>query len=49
MLRLTLAKDPGIRILVKVPVGEGIIAASGGRLELNQSPTPAADNQLVRR
>jgi hypothetical protein len=48
MMRLTLAKDPGIRILVKVPVGEGIIAASGGRLKMSDSP-PAADNQLVRR
>jgi hypothetical protein len=47
MLRLTLAKDPGIRILVKVPVGEGIIAASGGRLELSEPPA-AAGNQLVR-
>jgi hypothetical protein len=49
MMRLTLARDPGIRILVKVPVGEGIIAASGGRLELSQSPIAAAGGQLVRR
>ena len=47
MMRLTLAKDPGIRILVKVPVGEGIIAASGGRLKLSDS-SAAADHQLVR-
>jgi hypothetical protein len=49
VVRLTLAKEPNLRILVQMSIGEGIIAASGGRLELNQSPTPAADNQLVRR
>jgi hypothetical protein len=48
VVRLTLAKEPGIRILVQMSVGEGIIAASGGRLELSQSPTAAAGNQLVR-
>ena len=46
--RLTLAKDPGIRILVQMSIGEGIIAASGGRLELNESPAAAVANQLVR-
>ena len=48
VMRLTLARDPGIRILVQVSVGAGIIAASGGRLELSQSPPTAAGSQLVR-
>jgi hypothetical protein len=47
--RLTLAKDPGIRILVQMSIGEGIIAASGGRVELGQSPAAAATSELVRR
>ena len=44
VIRLTLAREPGIRILVRVSVGEGIIAASGGRLTLAeaQAPTLAA-------
>jgi hypothetical protein len=48
VMRLALAKDPGLRILVQMSIGEGIIAASGGRLELSQSPT-APGGQLVRR
>ena len=49
VMRLTLAKDPSLRILVQMSIGEGIVAASGGRLELSQSPTAAAGGQLVRR
>jgi hypothetical protein len=42
VMRLTLARDRGIRILVPVSVGEGIIAASNGRLQLTE-PRIAAD------
>lgn len=42
VMRLTLARDRGIRILVPVSVGEGIIAASGGRLELGHPSAAAA-------
>lgn len=42
VMRLTLARDRGIRILVPVSVGEGIIAASRGRLQLTESPIAAA-------
>jgi hypothetical protein len=49
VMRLTLARDRGIRILVQVSVGEGIIAASGGRLKLSQPAAPAASGQLVRK
>jgi hypothetical protein len=38
MIRLTLAKDPDLKILVRVPVGEAILAASGGRVRLSESP-----------
>jgi hypothetical protein len=33
--RVTLARHPGLRILVPVSTGEGIVAASGGRLPLS--------------
>jgi hypothetical protein len=42
VMRLTLARDRGIRILVPVSVGEGIIAASGGRLQLTEPRIAAA-------
>lgn len=48
MMRLTLAKDRSIRILVQVSVGEGIIAASGGQLQLSQTVPAATSGQLVR-
>lgn len=35
MVRLTLAKDPELRILMPLRDGERIVAASGGRLELD--------------
>jgi hypothetical protein len=41
LIRLTLAKHSGLRILLPVRHGERIIAASGGRLQLNgPSPRP---------
>lgn len=49
MMRLTLARNRSIRILVQVSVGEGIIAASGGRLKLSHPAPAAAPGQLVRR
>lgn len=48
VIRLVLAKAPGLRILVPVSVGEGIIAASGGRLQPSQPVQTAASSQLVR-
>lgn len=48
VMRITLARDRDIRILVPVSVGEGIIAASGGRLELSQLATVPAGSGLVR-
>jgi hypothetical protein len=49
VMRLTPAKEPGIRILVRMSVGEGIIAASGGRLQLSQPAPAAVGNQLARK
>jgi hypothetical protein len=40
VIRLTLAREPGIRILVQKSVGEGIMAASGGRLTLAEAQPP---------
>ena len=48
VMRLTLAKDRAVRILVRASVGEGIIAASAGRLQLSQPAPAAAGSQLVR-
>ena len=36
MMRLTLAKDPDLRILMPMRDGERIVAASGGRLTLDE-------------
>ena len=36
MVRLTLAKDPGLRVLMPLRDGEPIVAASGGRLALDE-------------
>jgi hypothetical protein len=42
VMRLTLARDRGIRILVPVSVGEGLIGASRGRLRLSNPSAAAA-------
>jgi len=42
VVRLTLARQGGLRILVPVKGGEGIVAASGGRLGLSESRVAAA-------
>lgn len=36
MVRLTLAKDPDLRILIPLRDGEALAAASGGRMELDE-------------
>jgi hypothetical protein len=40
MIRLTLARYPGLRILVSVSTGERIAAASGGRVRIERPPAP---------
>jgi hypothetical protein len=42
VIRLTLARHRGLRILVPVKGGEGIVAASGGRLVLSEPRVAAA-------
>jgi hypothetical protein len=39
--RITLARHRGLRILVPVSTGEGLVAASAGRLQLNEPRVPA--------
>ena len=46
MVRLTLAKHPGLRILVPVSDGERIVAESGGRLTLGQPAPPRPSGSL---
>lgn len=41
LIRLTLARHGGLRILVPVSTGERIVEASSGRLELSEPRTPA--------
>jgi hypothetical protein len=48
VIRLTLARHRSLRILLSRSDGERLVAASGGRLHLNEPPTPAARTDAVR-